>query len=356
MVTGMADNISMEAEATNALTAQQSDIDCDFAADVLLEHYGIRGEVRKLRSERDQNFLVESADDAKFTIKFAHPGEERMVSNFQTELMHHINLRAPGLPIQQVRATSDGRFELILDCLGQMRTVRVVTYLEGKLMAQSPATNVQKYNLGSMAGLVTSALLDFSHPAQDHVLLWDAQHASSLREYMKVIVAPARRAMLEFCLDNFESRVKPLLPSLRKSVVHNDMNGDNVLVDPQNTDEIAAILDFGDAVCTAIAIDVAVGATYQMGTGERLLDGALAYLRGYIAQVPLQEEEINIMFDLFLTRMFVRIVITEWRARQFPDNREYILRNTATSWAQLEQLLSLPFEETRSLIESACKE
>ncbi|WP_367777121.1 hypothetical protein [Klebsiella sp. Shm-1] len=38
----MADNISMEAEATNALTAQQSDIDCDFAADVLLEHYGIR--------------------------------------------------------------------------------------------------------------------------------------------------------------------------------------------------------------------------------------------------------------------------------------------------------------------------
>lgn len=72
MVTGMADNISMEAEATNALTAQQSDIDCDFAADVLLEHYGIRGEVRKLRSERDQNFLVESADGAKFTIKFAH--------------------------------------------------------------------------------------------------------------------------------------------------------------------------------------------------------------------------------------------------------------------------------------------
>jgi hypothetical protein len=80
------------------------------------------------------------------------------------------------------------------------------------------------------------------------------------------------------------------------------------------------------------------------------------YLRGYVAQVQLQEEEIYIMFDLFLTRMFVRIVITEWRARQFPGNREYILRNTATSWSQLEQLLSLPFDETRSLIESACKE
>ncbi|EPB7269007.1 TPA: phosphotransferase [Klebsiella pneumoniae] len=352
----MADNISLEAEATNALTAQQSDIGCDFAADVLSKYYGIRGEVRRLRSERDQNFLVLSKDGTKFTIKFAHPGEERMVSNFQTELMHHINLRAPDLPIQQVRAAVNGEFELFIDCLGQMRMVRVVTYLEGMLMAQSPASDVQKFNLGSMAAHVTNALMDFSHPAQDHVLLWDAQHASLLRDYMNAVVAPARRAMLAFCLDNFEARVKPLLPSLRKSVVHNDMNGDNVLVNPQNTDEIAAILDFGDSVNTAIAIDAAVGATYQMGTGEHLLDGALAYLRGYVAQVPLQEEEINIMFDLFLIRMFVRIVITEWRARQFPENREYILRNTSTSWSQLEQLLSRPFDETRYLIESACKE
>ncbi len=356
MVFGMTDKILPESETTSALTAHQSDIDYDFAAHVLIEYYGIHGKVRKLRSERDQNFLVESVDGAKFTIKFAHPGEERTVSNFQTELMRHINLRAPNLPIQQVRATMDGRFELYIDCLGQMRTVRVVTYLEGQLMAQSPATSVQKFNLGNMAGLVTNALMDFRHPAQDHVLLWDVQHASSLREYVNAVVAPARRAMLAFCLDNFEERVKPLLPSLRKSVVHNDMNGDNVLVNPQNTDEITAILDFGDSVYTAIVIDAAVGATYQMGTGENLLDGALAYLRGYVAQVPLLEEEVNIMFDLFLTRMFVRIVITEWRARQFPDNREYILRNTATSWSQLEQLLSLSFEETRSLIQSACKE
>ncbi|WP_208719128.1 phosphotransferase [Pantoea cypripedii] len=352
----MEEKLSSNANATNTLMDQQCDIDCDFAETVLREHYNIQGQVRKLRSERDQNFLVECTDGLKFTIKFAHPGEEWLVSNFQTELLHHINLRAPELPVQQVRADCHGRFDLRLNCLGQMRTVRVVSYIEGMLMAQSPATERQKYHLGKMAGRVTHALSDFSHPGQDHILLWDAQHASSLRDYMDVIIAPERRNMLAFCLENFEKKVKPLLPALRKSVVHNDMNGDNVLVNPANTDQIAAILDFGDAVCTAIAIDVAVGATYQLGTGDELLQGALAFLRGYVKEVPLLQNEINIMFDLFLIRMFVRIVITEWRARQFPENSDYILRNTATSWLQLEQLLALPVEETRSLVQSACKE
>lgn len=352
----MEENISPAAEATNALTARQSNIDCHFAAAVLQKHYGIRGEVTKLRSERDQNFLVQCAEGEKFTLKFAHPGEERQVSHFQTALMCHINQRQPELPIQQVKATIDGRFELYIDCLGQMRTVRVVSYLEGQLMAHSPATEMQKVNLGRMAGRVTRALSDFSHPGMQHVLLWDAQNASSLREYMPENDGSARQAMLALCLERFETRVKPRLPALRKSVVHNDMNGDNVLVDAQNSDRIAAILDFGDAVYTAIAIDAAVGASYQMGTGDDLLTGALAYLRGYVSEVPLKDEEIDIMFDLFLTRMFVRIVITEWRARQFPENRDYILRNTAMSWLQLEQLLALPSETTRSLIQSACKE
>lgn len=352
----MSEKSSFDEDVANALTAQQSDIDCEFAGSVLFEHYKIRGNVLKLRSERDQNFLVEIDDGCKYTIKFAHPGEDRLVSSFQTELMHYINLQAPELPIQQVMATSDGNFELYLNCLGQMRSVRVVSYIEGLLMAHSPATEEQKFNLGIMAGKVTNALSDFCHPGQGHVLLWDVQHASSLREYMDVIKESNRREMLNICLETFEAQVKPRLPSLRYSVVHNDMNGDNVLVNPEKTDQIAAILDFGDAVYTVIAIDAAVGATYQLGLGEDLLTGALAYLRGYVKEVPLNAEETDIMFGLFLIRMFVRIVITEWRARQFPENSDYILRNTATSWLQLEQLLALPPHQTRSLIKSACKE
>ncbi|PWC22768.1 hypothetical protein DDT52_00390 [Brenneria roseae subsp. roseae] len=352
----MSENMISEKNASEALTAKQSDIDLCFAELVLKRHYAINKEVKKLHSERDQTFLVGTEYADKYIIKFTHPSEDPLVSNFQTEMMRYINEHAPEFPIQKVIPTISGDYELSLDCLGQQRTVRVVSYLEGMLMANAPQTAKQKRNLGRLGGKLTGILSGFKHPGQDHVLLWDIQHASQLRSYMSAVIAPERQAMLNFCLGNFEQRVKPRLPSLRKSIVHNDLNGDNVLVDPRYTDNVTAILDFGDSVYTAIVNDIAVGASYQLGLDETLLEGALAFIDGYTSVIPLTPSESSLMFDLILIRMFVRIVITEWRAQQFPENRKYILRNTAMSWLQLEQLLAAPVNDMRSLFQSVCKE
>ena len=50
-----------------------------------------------------------------------------------------------------------------------------------------------------------------------------------------------------------------------------------------------------------------------------------------------------------------RIVISEWRAERFPDNRGYVLRNTPRAWEHLHRLLSIPAGQTAARIQEATR-
>ncbi|MNH41285.1 hypothetical protein D3C79_1027540 [compost metagenome] len=56
---------------------------------------------------------------------------------------------------------------------------------------------------------------------------------------------------------------------------------------------------------------------------------------------PLTDEEVDVFYDLLMVRMVLRLTLTEWRAARFPENSEYILRNTPRTWTQFEQLRSM---------------
>jgi hypothetical protein len=50
-----------------------------------------------------------------------------------------------------------------------------------------------------------------------------------------------------------------------------------------------------------------------------------------------------------------RIIISEWRAERFPENRAYVLRNTPRAWEHLHRLLSIPGEQTAARIQEATR-
>ncbi|MDD2002092.1 phosphotransferase [Pseudomonas putida] len=329
----------MPENSGGSLTAVAHEVNTEEASLVAEKYFGIKGQIRRLISERDHNFHIQDGDSG-YVLKIAHPAEDLLVSNFQTEALLHLERSDSTLPVQRVVRTLSGATDLRLDFSGQMRTVRMVTFLEGMLLRNAPVTAHQQFNLGVVAAQLTLALADFNHPAADHVLLWDIQHLDKLSEMLDVF-QPDKRAVLQDYLDLFNNVVRPAYKNVRVQVVHNDLNSDNALVNPQNTDEVAAVLDFGDMVRTPLINDVAVGMTYQLGEGRELLVGANAFLKGYLSKAPLQEKELDLLADLILLRMVLRITITEWRASKFPENRDYILRNTAKSWIQFEQLRSL---------------
>lgn len=323
-----------------SLTTMAAEVPAAEAERLARRHYGLDVRARPLIGERDRNFALTAADGRGFVLKLVNPAEDPAVTDFQTRLLLHLAAADPELPVQQVVPTRDGAPQTVVTLAdGTRSAMRLVSFLPGTLLRAAPRTDRQRRNLGAMLARTQLALQDFSHRADSHDIAWDLRHAGRIRAVVPEIADRARRALLERALDRIEAEALPAMAGLRAQVVHNDLSYDNVLVDAGDTDKVTGVLDFGDATRTPLVNDVAVAAAYYLAEGAEPLDGALALLAGFCGVRPLQPVELELLPDLILARMVIRVGITEWRAARFPENRAYILRNTPLAWHYLEQLL-----------------
>ncbi len=318
------------------------------------EHWGLDGAARQLGSERDQNFLIDAGARGRHVLKIVNAAEDPVVTDFQTQVLLHVADVAPRLPVQRIRPTLDAAPSLSLVVDGELRRLRVVTFLEGRVLNDVPRTPALRRNLGRSLAELGRALRGFFHAGAGHVLLWDLKHALRLREYLVHIEDPERRRRAAALLERFATHVRPVLATLRAQVIHNDLNRDNVLVDTADHERVAGILDFGDAAHSPLIVDLAVATAYHLGTDGDLLAPALDVVGGYHEVTPLESHELEVLFDLIMTRAVATAVISSWRAVSHPENRDYIMRDHAAAWARIEQLDSVPRDEARRRILDAC--
>jgi len=307
--------------------------------------YGLRACARRLAGEQDCNFRISAEQGNEFLLKVVHPAVDPAVTAMHTQALLHLARYAPDAPVQRVVPDLAGqptcRFQ---DAAGAWRIARLVTYLPGCPQSQTMPTPLQRFNAGKMLATLQRALRDFHHPAEAHHMVWDLAHARSLSTMLAQSPDDALTDVLAGVLADFADTVLPHLPHLRAQVVHNDLNRDNLLVHPRQTDRIVGVLDFGDMVRTPILFDVAVGAAYQLGgtnDSTALLATACDFIAGFHARRALLAEEIDLLFITLLARLAMRVVITEWRAVRYPENRAYILRNTVAVRRQLACLATL---------------
>jgi hydroxylysine kinase len=82
---------------------------------------------------------------------------------------------------------------------------------------------------------------------------------------------------------------------------------------------------------------------------------SVALVEAFNDVFPLQENEVDILFDLMTTRLVMTVAITNWRAGRHPENSAYILRNAPTAWRALERCATLPRERAQALLRRACR-
>src|SRR2546423_15507475 len=101
---------------------------------IAARHFGRRGPVRPLTSERDQNFLVEDASGA-IVLKIANALEERALLKAQQEVL--ARLAGRGLDTPRVVCTTSGEALVELAGAGGRRHyVWAITRLRGVLLAE----------------------------------------------------------------------------------------------------------------------------------------------------------------------------------------------------------------------------
>ncbi|MFQ6186259.1 phosphotransferase [Sinorhizobium meliloti] len=337
-----------------ALAAKSTLLTSDEAAEIAQQHYGLMVLAQRLSGEKDSNFRLSTQNGDEYLLKIVNPGEDPAVTNMHTMALRHVEARDPGMPVQRVVPDRHGRLDFEIDYgPGDRRTVRLVSFTKGELQRKTVQTPQQRRNIGGSLARLQEALEDFRHPAEDHFSTWDLKNTLSLKPMIGEIKDASRAAELLDWVDRFGSEVVPKIPGLRSQVVHNDLNSDNVVVDPYETDRVVGIIDFGDMVRTPVIFDAAVAAAYQLTDANDPMAAACDFLAGFHSRRALLAEEVELLFTTIVARTVMRIAITEWRAVRFPENRTYILRNTPQAWLQFHRLAGIPHSRAADMLARA---
>ncbi len=337
------------------LTTAPPALSIELATTVLRDHFSLTGRLEPLASERDQNFLVTTMDNGQYVLKFANSAELAEVTDFQTAAMLHAAKHAPGILLPRVIRTLDGDTAVTVECSdGRRHRARLLTWLEGVPLQDSERTPGYAATLGSCLAELGHALRDFEHFASGYALLWDLKGAARLRDLLDCVDDRRLRALCAGRLDAFESRVAPRFKDVRWQVIHNDLNPSNVLVDPDDASQVRGVIDFGDLVRSPLVADVAVAASYLLRDQDDPFADVLQFVAAYHEVEPLEATEVEILYDLILTRATMTVLIARWRASRYPDNREYILRSETRARRLLEKMDHSATEDIAPLLRQAC--
>jgi len=315
------------------------------ATELAWRQFRIEGSLTRLPTEQDDTFRIDAADRRRYVIKVAGPAEDPAALDLQIRVMQHVGRIDRRVPIPELIPNVAGKALVeVIDRAGQVRRVRVMTYLEGTCLDSTDSNAVERMRVGAVLGHLRHATATFSHPADSRVLAWDVRHLLALRGLVQYVAGEARRQMLQQALERYAS-LSGRLNKLRTQVLHNDFSKSNILVDHGRPQFVTGIIDFGDAVRTWIAIDVATALLNQLPRDQAqapvndLFAAGRDLLRGYLGVTELSAEELQLIPHLVMARVAARALITSFRAQVMPDNSTYILRNTEQGWAQLEWFL-----------------
>lgn len=322
------------------LTDAVGPIELDDATTIVREHYGVDAALSRLSGERDDNFRVET-HYGTWMFKIVHHAEAHVVTEFQSAILTH--LAGSEVSVPAVVPTETGAtHRWLTDGPAAGRAIRMTTFSPGILLRKATMQPRLANRLGVTIAELDSALEGFDHPGAHAELLWDVQQAHRTHELLDDRSALPDAEVLRAGFERFIADAAPRLAMLPRQVIHNDANPDNILIEPGDPPNVH-LVDFGDAVTAPRVVDVAVAASYHIGLpGQRgqasVLGAATEVIVGYHQRSPLQDIEIELLYDLLVVRVLTAITIASWRAARFPDNDDYILRNVASAWRRLDVL------------------
>ena len=343
------------AENIKFLDSDVPEFSAEAAAGVARNLYGVEGEFKRLYSERDQNFRIRQADGATVVLKFANSEEDPGVLDLQHQALIHIERRDAGLPVPRVIRTKAGELSDIVEGPdGRRHIVRLLGYMPGTDLSAVAQTPELHRNLGATLARLDVALRGFFHPAADHVLLWDLKRAPELRRNTDVIADDTLRARVEGILDRFTDDVLPRLGGLRGQIIHNDGNAGNVLVAEDDLERIAGIIDYGDMVHGALILELTMAAAGVAHITDDPVQAMCDIAAGYDAVLPLEAEEVDLLFDLVITRLVAEYVICNWRVIHPTSSETQHLVDYCTAFeGALERMLAVGRKAARDRLRRA---
>jgi 4-aminobutyrate aminotransferase-like enzyme len=215
---------------------------------------------------------------------------------------------------------------------------RMLSFLEGEFLGNAKHSPSLFESLGTFLAKLDIKLKDFkNYTIKARKWEWDIQYFELNKKYIKCILNPKDRSVVTYFFNQFEEIVRPVIPELRKQVIHNDANEWNVLV---QDGLISGIIDFGDVAHTFLINELAIAITYGCYDKENPLEWAIIIIKAYHQVLPIEEKELNILYYLIAARLCTSVCNSAY-ARKADPNNSYASVSEKSAWEMLYRWLAI---------------
>ena len=265
----------------------------------------------------------------------------------QQRAITHLAARLDTTP--RVLSTVNGR-ALVEDASnGARHFVWAISWLNGvPLSSVRRRSSALFEDLGRQVGALQRELLDFDHPALHRDFYWDLANARAIIEAKRSLVDDrGLGALIDRLADRIDRQTAPRLTSVRKAIIHGDLNDANILVGggtnlETRNQSVVGIVDFGDMVHSYRIGELAIAIAYAMLDQDDPLGVAASIVRGYTERSTLDENELAALFGLSLLRLCASVCIAASQQRERPDN-DYLGVSQQAIRRSLPRLAAIPF-------------
>ncbi len=321
------------------------------AQKIALELFGKKGTVHALPGELDFNFKIQTDEEA-FILKVSRPNEDEDYIDFQSKILVHVSKSIDESP----RVILDKKGEEVsyfIDENDRKRLVRMLSWTEGRLWSSvNPIRPCLLESLGEKAGQLTSSLQGFDHPRAHRILEWDPAQSLWTKDFLHLFEGEEKEIVQHF-QELFEDLEEGYL-KLRKQVVHNDVNDNNIIVSGDLVKpKVKAIIDFGDAVYTQSINDLGVVLAYGIMDKNDALESSRDIIKGYHGSFPLLEEELDYLYSIVSMQLLITVTKAAINKVKEPEN-EYLQISAQPAWEALNKWIQVHPNLAKYHFRSAC--
>ena len=227
---------------------------------ILLTHFGLHvTSIKTLEGYISQNYLINSSE-GNFVLKI-YPHDERSLEDLAGENSFVEHLGFSDSKISTTIPSLNGEKLVIEHLDGQSVILKLLSFIDGEFLANANHTPSMLRDFGKHLALIDNKLLSFRNSAiESRRLEWNLSNFELITPLTKHIQDQNNRKIVDHFILKWRANVAPKLPHLRHSIIHNDANDWNVLI--QN--DGFGLIDLGDASYTALINELAIACTYPI--------------------------------------------------------------------------------------------
>ncbi len=315
-------------------TLIQSDNLIDLAQELAKNYFDKHVTAKKLVGELDLNFKLEDKQTS-YLLKISRPNASEEFQDFQLKLMEYIATSSEDVLAPQIIKNINGEpSTCVTDKNGDIRRVRMLTWMDGRLWSSVNPKNAELlFSLGEQTGALATGFKNFDHPIAHRKFEWDLAQAGWTRDHLHLFDDEKKKVVAYF-LNLFEE-IQDNYQQLRKSVIHNDANDNNVIVSEDLINpQVVSIIDYGDAIFSQTINDLAVVLAYAIMNIPDPLQAATHVIEGYHSKHPLKEEELEVLYTLIGMRLVISVTKSAINKEVEPEN-EYLQISEKPAWELL---------------------